>query len=400
MSGAGPDIDDRSFACARVADVMNQIRTDRHFSALDGLRGLAILLVIPHNADAFHGTLWPAAILAHLGWIGVQLFFVLSGFLITGNLLDSRNAPNYYKSFFARRVLRIFPLYYGVLIVTFLVLPHFTPLPEKMVSTQHHQIWLWTFLVNWTEPFGRSVEGFSHFWSLAVEEQFYLIWPFLLHRRNPETVFWLSVGLIVAAFIIRCVLLLNGARTGVLYMFTFCRMDALAAGAAAAALVRIPRGIEVFRRHSHRWWRTGLILAILGTLPTGIYALEGTGTYTVGYTILSLAFAAFVLGGIAEPTGSGRFYQKILNLRPLRSVGRYSYGMYIFHMFIIVGAGGSILARLRPVFPIWYPAVYALVIAVLSYCVAFVSYHGFEKHFLKLKRRFTPVRSAALQPST
>ena len=97
---------------------MNQIRTDRHFSALDGLRGLAILLVIPHNADAFHGTLWPAAILAHLGWIGVQLFFVLSGFLITGNLLDSRNAPNYYRSFFARRVLRIFPLYYGVLIVT------------------------------------------------------------------------------------------------------------------------------------------------------------------------------------------------------------------------------------------------------------------------------------------
>ena len=379
---------------------MNQTRIDRHFPALDGLRGLAILLVIPHNADVFHGTLWPAAILAHLGWIGVQLFFVLSGFLITGNLLDSRSAPNYYRSFFARRVLRIFPLYYGVLIATFLVLPHVVALPEKMISTQHHQIWLWTFMVNWTEPFGRSVEGFSHFWSLAVEEQFYFLWPFLLHRRNPETVFRLSIGLIVLAFVIRCVLVLSGAKNGVLYMFTFCRMDALAAGAAAAALVRMPRGIEAFRRHAHHWWLAGLILLAAGAVPTGIYALEGTGTYTVGYTMLSLAFAALVLGGITDVGGSRHIYQRILNLKPLRSAGKYSYGMYIFHMFIIVGAGGWILARLQPTFPIWYPAIYALLIAVLSYCVAFVSYHGFEKYFLKLKQRFTPARNAALQPST
>src|SRR5689334_23882729 len=97
--------------------------------------------------------------LAHTGWIGVQLFFVLSGFLITGNLLDSQGSPNYYQSFFARRVLRIFPLYYGVLIVRFLLLPHFVELPQTMTDSAHNQIWLWTFLVNWTEPFGIGVRS-------------------------------------------------------------------------------------------------------------------------------------------------------------------------------------------------------------------------------------------------
>lgn len=379
---------------------MNQAPFDRHFPVLDGLRGLAILLVIPHNADVFSGgMLWPAAMLAHAGWVGVQLFFVLSGFLITGNLLDSRHAPNYYQSFFARRVLRIFPLYYGVLIVAFLVLPHVTTIPAKMAESQHNQIWLWTFLVNWTEPFGRSVEGFSHFWSLAVEEQFYFVWPFLLHGRNAKAVLRLSIGLMVAALLIRCTLVAFGARNGVLYMFTFCRMDALAAGAATAAIIRLPRGIEIVRSHARRWWIVGLALAACGALSTDFYALEGNGTYTVGYTVLSLAFAAFLLAGVVQPAGAGVFYQRLLNIPPLRSVGKYSYGMYIFHMFIIVGTGGSIVGWMKSVFPVWYPVVYALVIVLLSYAVAFASYHCFEKHFLKLKRRFKPLPPSTLQPS-
>lgn len=380
---------------------MSQPSFDRYFPALDGLRGLAILLVIPHNADVFNGgPLWPAAMLAHVGWVGVQLFFVLSGFLITGNLLDSQNAQNYYQSFFARRVLRIFPLYYGVLIVAFLILPHLTTLPAEVLESQRHQIWLWTFMVNWTEPFGRSVEGFSHFWSLAVEEQFYFIWPFLLHGRSPKAVFRLSAGLMVAAFAIRCMLVLLGARNGVLYMFTFCRMDALAAGAAAAAIIRRPESLEIVQRHARRWLLVGLVVAACGALPTDFYALEGAGTYTVGYSALSLAFAAFILAGVVPPAGVGDFYQRLLKLAPLRAVGKYSYGMYIFHMFIIVGAGSSILGWMKPAFPVWYPVVYALLIALLSYGVAFASYHCFEKHFLKLKRRFKPLPSATLQPST
>jgi len=380
--------------------VTNPLHTSRHYPALDGLRAFAILLVIPHNADVFSANhLWAAGMLAHVGWIGVQLFFVLSGFLITGNLLDSQGAPNYYQSFFARRVLRIFPLYYGVLIVTFLVIPHVGTLPRDMTASAHNQVWLWTFLVNWTEPFGRGVEGFSHFWSLAVEEQFYFIWPFLLYRRTAKTVFSLSIGLMLVAFAIRCALVLAAARHDILYMFTFCRMDALAAGAAAAALMRTPHGGVLTHRHAKRWWIGGLAILAVGAIPTGLYALKGNGTYTIGYTILSVGFAALILGGVVQSAGASKLYQKLLSVAPLRSVGRYSYGMYVFHMLIITMVGGSILASLKPLFPVWYPVIFPLIIIALSYCVAFASFHGFEKHFLRLKQRFTPAANVAMQPT-
>src|SRR5262245_39580963 len=151
-----------------------------HIPALDGLRGIAILLVIPHNADVFSNSaawLWPAALLAHAGWIGVQLFFVLSGFLITRNLLDSRAADNYFQSFYWRRVLRIFPLYYLTLIAGLVIAPRLFQFPSGALASLQNQAWLWTFLSNWTQPLGLEVSGFSHFWSLAIEEQFYLVWP-------------------------------------------------------------------------------------------------------------------------------------------------------------------------------------------------------------------------------
>lgn len=378
--------------------MFDAIRTSRHFPALDGLRGLAILLVIPHNADVFQaGSFWLLGILAHLGWVGVQLFFVLSGFLITSNLIDSQGAPNYYKAFFARRILRIFPLYYGVLIGVFLILPQFMSLPASVAASQNHQIWLWTFLVNWTEPFGGSVEGFSHFWSLAIEEQFYLLWPWLVYKRSPRAILKLSAILIVAALAIRCALLLAEARPQVLYMFTVCRMDALAAGAAVAALVRMPEAAALLKKYAHCFWVFGIALGIGGAAVTHAYSVHGIGTFSVGYTVLSLCFAFLVLAGVARPERSNALYHAVLTLAPLRSIGKYSYGMYVFHMLIIVGAGTAILGWLKPLAPIFYPVAYALIIGVLSYVTAFISYHCYEKHFLKLKRRFAPASSPALQ---
>jgi len=163
-----------------------------YIPALDGLRALAILLVIPHNLDIlsapYRAVEVPPVTVMHAGWIGVQLFFVLSGFLITGNLLDTRGSANYYRAFIGRRALRILPLYYGVLLVTFVLVPLLGSMPEKLQETAPNQVWLWTFLLNWSAPYGHTVVGFGHFWSLAVEEQFYLLWPFVVARCGPRQV--------------------------------------------------------------------------------------------------------------------------------------------------------------------------------------------------------------------
>jgi len=161
--------------------------------ALDGIRGLAILLVIPHDAGLLldlpgpmHGAAYVVREFIQVGRAGVQLFFVLSGFLITGGLLDSRGAPGYFAALYARRALRILPLYFAVLSLTFLVLAPRQALPHELLASQRHQIWLWTFLSNWMDPAGGGVSGFTHFWSLAVEEQFYLLWPLAVLRLAPE----------------------------------------------------------------------------------------------------------------------------------------------------------------------------------------------------------------------
>ena len=147
---------------------------------LDGIRGLAILVVLLHNVGYFDE---PADSLAlkllrvafGAGWTGVQLFFVLSGFLITGILLDTKRDAHYFRSFYLRRILRIFTLYYLTLAVAFVLLPHLVDLDEWPARARHSQSWYWTYLINWTGPFLGAVPGFPHFRSLAIDEQFYLV---------------------------------------------------------------------------------------------------------------------------------------------------------------------------------------------------------------------------------
>ena len=182
---------------------------------LDGLRAIAVLLVVPHNLNliATYGSpdLFVAAV--HRGWIGVQLFFVLSGFLITGILLDARDAPDYYRSFFVRRVLRIFPLYYATLLVLFVLLPAFGLLPSSFRRDPMVELSYWAYFSNWYGPFHQGPEAVSHFWSLAIEEQFYLLWPFAIHRRSAGWVMRLCLAIAAASLLFRVVMLAAGAST-------------------------------------------------------------------------------------------------------------------------------------------------------------------------------------------
>src|SRR6185369_10595810 len=186
-------------------------KLDGHIPVLDGIRGLAILLVlVAHfNGEAILKEYYPlvgpiATKLALTGLMGVDLFFILSGFLITGILLKTKNSEHYFLNFYARRVLRIFPLYYGVLLFVFWVLPNIIKLDVAAKYITSQQWWLWTYLNNF--PGHPSLDSskiyqLGHFWSLAVEEHFYLVWPLMVysfsaHRLKKICLSWTAFSIV------------------------------------------------------------------------------------------------------------------------------------------------------------------------------------------------------------
>ena len=219
-----------------------------HWPALDGLRGTAILAVLVcHYASLLPRT--PAVGLLEIGWAGVDLFFVLSGFLITGILLDARGTPNYFRNFYARRALRIFPLYYGFLVVTLLV-----SLVVRLAPGASHEgirhLWaaqpsLWTYTVNYWIPTQTGWNPWSEMviplWSLSVEEQFYLVWPLVVCRLSERGLVRLCVGIVAGALLLRLSLTAAGVDWSWLYFVTPARADSLAAG-ALLALLAAPSG--------------------------------------------------------------------------------------------------------------------------------------------------------------
>ena len=219
---------------------MNPLSTNRqYYPALDGLRGLAILLVIFLHNFGFMNYFF-------FGWLGVDLFFVLSGFLITDILLNSLGKPNFLKNFYLRRIFRIFPLYYLVLVICLLIIPRIGSLHLNTQYYTENQGWLWSYLQNWLfifkEPYGDKI--LLHTWSLAVEEQFYLVWPLIiLLIRKPK---------ILLAFVLLLLIFTGVARYMIwdkqvedlayASLYTFTRIDGLCIGCALALLLRVYPG--------------------------------------------------------------------------------------------------------------------------------------------------------------
>lgn len=373
-----------------------------HIPALDGLRGLAILMVMllhftPDSTAA--GSLLRQAVfrLFEGGSAGVDLFFVLSGFLITGILFDAKETPNFFRNFYMRRALRIFPLYYGVLLVLFVLLPCFKAFHGAGVAdVQHHQGWFWLYASNlliakhnqWPSQMWASVKWLrvDHFWSLAVEEHFYLVWPTIILLLSRKAAVRFCIGCIAAALALRLAIYFHGPQTSDSwirgYVLTPCRMDALALGGLIALLARGPGGVRALVPAAR-------ILAASCGLCSLYFIMknsppEGFLMSTFSYTLLALCFGGLLILAIAAAPASlaGRFF----SLSGLRTLGKYSYGIYIFHeacrpffdRVLTVGPHSSLLAV----------AAYILIASAASFAVAFASWHLFEKHFLKLKRFF------------
>jgi peptidoglycan/LPS O-acetylase OafA/YrhL len=357
-------------------------------AVLDGLRGIAILLVF-----VFHTGLGVGAVpdpgfervyadVVRAGWFGVDLFFVLSGYLITGILLDARGHPRYFVNFYARRSLRIFPLYYGVLTV-FLV----APLLGKDLGFTHAG-WFWLYAQNWLI----AAEGWpsvaAHFWSLAVEEQFYVVWPAVVRWAPHRHLLWFLAAPIPLAIAARALLVAaeDGMASDGAYVLMPCRMDALALGGVLAVLLRS----DLWRRRLRRAAPFVLLLGI-GIAATLFVARGGLRimdpvVQVYGYSVFALSFGALLV--LVATTREGSWLERVLGWKPLCWIGVVSYGIYVFHWILIV--------RFRHLFtPIYdhlgWPLIHAVVtlaFAAVVGALAAASWYLYERPILRLRSRF------------
>lgn len=358
----------------------------RRLPTLDGLRGIAILLVLVLHFTMYGGAA-PAAGLdllvfrvAVAGWIGVDLFFVLSGFLITGILFDAKGEEGYFRTFYLRRLLRIAPLYYGALAVFLVFLPAIWPGHQGLAWLRGESLWYWTYLLN----FRIAAEGWpdfgalGHFWSLAVEEQFYLLWPvavFLLRRRPLMALCAACMALAVAT---RLALHLAGNPPAA-FVLAPARLDALAAGAFLALLVRGPGGLAA----AVRWAKPAALAGGTGLLGLFVWKRglpsEDPAVSVAGQLLLALFFAAVLALALPESRG-GRW----LAAPFLVFFGRYSYGLYVIHHpLLFLKPEGLSYSRL----PGWLLFVAAGI--AVSVALSLLSWHLWEKPFLDLKERIS-----------
>jgi peptidoglycan/LPS O-acetylase OafA/YrhL len=364
-----------------------------HLPALDLVRGLAIALVLVHNISwtearvTLPEKLWSGFV--ELGWVGVQLFFVLSGFLITGILADDRGRPRPLRSFYIRRVLRIFPLYYGFLIFYCLGLAPFFP---ELRAPFDRVIWYWVYLSNWTDitP-GRWLPGLGHFWSLAVEEQFYLVWPWLVIGLGERALVRACLAIVAGGLITRIVLVAAGVPPSSVYSWTITRADALVIGALAALAVRSPP----WRALLLRAWRPAgfALLVVLGALAAATHGISRVNPLmqTVGYSVIALLSALLVVkAALAPPAGDPR----VPRWKAFAAyLGKRSYAIYVVHLPLKLALAHFWARRLQAAsaqWPIATDVALVLVLSAASIAVAQVTWVALERPFLALKDRFAP----------
>lgn len=298
------------------------------------MRGLATVTVLLGHflfSDVYHDRWWWAV--GHAGWLGVDLFFVLSGFLITSILLEKKGKKRYFSDFYRRRALRIFPLFYFSLLLSAFAILVIDQQPYRLWQGYDGLQWFlafipnvalalkgdWLWQTNWV--------GLSHLWSLAVEEQFYLLWP-LVVLLLPQRVLGVVSGalLLLAVFLRMQTDAVFGEWSIASYVLPYCRMDGLTAGSLLAVLWRegwlkfIP-----WRRDVVRDLTFGMTMVVFYLLIAGNSHWRGTAVALMflGFTYLALS-----------PTGTVR---RLCEHPWLRHLGTYSYALYVFHqMFRVV----------------------------------------------------------------
>jgi peptidoglycan/LPS O-acetylase OafA/YrhL len=331
--------------------------------------------------------------LTGFGWCGVDLFFVLSGFLITGILLDSKGRQGYFSTFYARRVLRIFPLYYAVLFFSLVILPGIPhPKSQNFGRIAGDEAWYWLYLSNYSiakaQTFRHGILDVS--WSLAIEEQFYLLWPLIVFLLNRRALLWLCGGVAVSALLLRCFLVCGGIRPIATYVLTPTRMDALVMGAWVALFLRGEMGPALLRPLARAALFVGLPVLALCVALGRTDSLDPL-MQTAGYSVLGMVFSALLALLVIRPADSTWF--RLFCHPVVLTFGKYSYALYLFHLPLraLLRDTAYRPERFLVLFGSKIPGqlVFYLISGAFSLGAAWLSWNLMEKHFLKLKRFFT-----------
>jgi len=351
-----------------------------YYPALDGLRGLAIILIILHHNFGYFSIFRPA-------WISLDLFFVLSGFLITGILLKKRDTQYFLRNFYARRVLRIFPIYYLSVIIILFILPHLIYFPFSLKYFLTNQIWFWLEIQNWLfilKPNGNN-NFLNHFWSLALEEQFYLVSPFiiLLIKQVQKIISFLLVVLLLMTALRLIVWFQQFNNISYVNLFAFTRIDGLCVGSILAIFVN-QGNVEINRINKVLFSLFSIPIFIV--LPFFKFFFYTRLPYTACclFPAVSLFWGLIVWSSI----NPANIMFRIFNSRLLIYFGKISYGLYILHwpIFKLFTSGGIILIGSPNSF--MGNLLLSLISTFIAIILAIISFHTYEKFFLGLKRYF------------
>ncbi len=289
----------------------------KYVQDFDGWRGLGIIFVVlAHYApQVFIGS-----------WVFMEMFFVMSGFLITGILMDTKQKKNYFKSFISRRIVRVFPLYYLSLVI-FLFL-----IPDSWLDSSYqreHQIWYWLYIENWLFAVDGwpAVKGFSHFWSLAIEEQFYIMWPFVVMIFSSKNLIRFCIFLFFFSLFFRNVGMELGFVMPFPYVATFARMEGIVLGAIIAVLVRTDK--TVLERFVVPVTVISGIAAAIVFMIAGTMHMEYGLNYRINYTLVDIFFAGMITLTLCSKELPK--LKSLFRLNMMKQLGIMSYCIYIFH---------------------------------------------------------------------
>jgi peptidoglycan/LPS O-acetylase OafA/YrhL len=300
-----------------------------HFPSLDGVRGLAILMVIAFHLFALPYDGLAPSILSRVfsyGWLGVDLFFVLSGFLVTLTLQSLPQTRSGLSIFFRRRALRILPAYIATLLIAYLAVGPILS-GAGLIGEPPHIVWYLLAAQNYLFATDQMGGWLIHYWSLAVEIQFYLIWPLLIYGRSPKSIQRLCVVLFVMALALKLAFVIEATdRWRLSYALPITRVDGFAAGAYAAM---------VYRGQAVRMPSATLATLFICVLAVGLYVAESAALSEASRIALFTPAAAVVSAcgiiWLIDPRSAPSRFRSVFETRALRTLGKYSYGIYLLH---------------------------------------------------------------------